>query len=153
MVVLLIVVWGGEVILDIGILSGDGGLTEEDLTVVHVVVLLRAIVLVGVGVVTKNISLCDRGPILFRKFMEPTDASWLTLSSCGRSFPRAVFKNKTTAIEGPMLPEGLKWVSTAKDSHSGNPAFFFGSRTLPGFPTPCPELSIDTERNLDGSMW
>lgn len=61
MVARLIVVWGGAVILDIGILSEDGGLAEEDPTVVHVVVLLRAIVLVGVGVVTKNISLCGRG--------------------------------------------------------------------------------------------
>lgn len=56
--------------------------------VVHVVVLLRAIVLAGVGVVeddngcrssvTRNISPCDCGPILFRTFIEPTDAFRLT---------------------------------------------------------------------------
>lgn len=129
---------GGGVVLGVGIFSEGGRLAEGELMVVSVVVLLATIVLVGVGVVedagrrnsvTKNTSRCDRESILLRTFAEPTNASWL--SSCGRSSPRVVFKNKTIAVGEPILLQYLTWISVVKDLHSGDPGVVFGNRTLP----------------------
>lgn len=150
---------GGVVLSVVGIFSEGSRLAEDELMVVHVVVLLATIVLVGAGVVedvgrrnlVKNTSLCDRESILLRTFAELTDES--RLFSCGRSSPRVVFENKTIAFGGPMLLADLTWISAVKNLHSGNPRVVFVNRILPDFSISCAELSTDMEQSLDGLVW
>lgn len=125
---------GGGVVLGVGMFSEGGRLSEDELMVVHVVVLLATIVLVGVGVVedagrqdsvTNFVLFCDRESVFLRTFAEPT-ADSSRLYSCGRSSPRVVFENKTIAVGGPILLEGPTWISAVKDLHLGNPKVVFG---------------------------
>lgn len=127
---------GRVLILDIGTFSEDDELVGDELTVVHVVVLLATAVLVGVGVledntrrrnsVLGNTSLCDGGSTLLRIFTEPVD-----MSSCDRSLPLTMFADSVTPFEGliilkqkiSILRGYLAFFSTI---HSGNPKVFGG---------------------------
>lgn len=151
---------GRVLTLDVGTFSEDNELVDDELTVVHVVVLLATAVLAGVGELednTKrnsalgNTSLCDGGSTLLRAFTEPVDT--LRLSSCDRSLPRTVFADSVAALEGLIIPE--RKISIPREYfltvHPGNPKVL-GNSTPPGVSTSCTGLSIDTERSLDGSV-
>lgn len=159
---------GGRVILDIGTFSEDDELVDDELTVVHVVVLFATVVLVGVGEledsirrrdsVAENISLCGGELALLRTITEPVDAS--CLSFCGRSLLRTVFADKTIVFEGAMILEWrtsisreyLAWFSIVKALHLGNPRKVFGNWTPSCFSTSSARPSTAMERSLDGSI-
>lgn len=127
---------GRVLTLDVGTFSEDNELVDDELIVVHVVVLLATAVLTGVGELEDNTrrnsalgntSLCDGGLMLLRAFREPVDT--LRLSSCDRSFscdrslPRTVFADSFAALEGLMIPE--RKISIPREYfltvHPGNP--------------------------------
>lgn len=121
---------GRVLTLDVGTFSEDNELVDDELTVVHVVVLLATVVLAGVGELEDNTrrnsvlggaSLCDGGSTLLHAFTEPVDTS--RLSSCDRSLPRTVFADIVTAFEGLIIPERRILISREYFStvHPGGP--------------------------------